>query len=365
MRENFVDVFPEVVRATLQQEFRLSIFVPAPGTSVATMCGLSGLACYFLQDSLVAASVLFAVLAYFGKTALYRALKEAFDPKFATALLFATMLVPSTVFWTAGIIKEAVAIVGLGPLVLGLKRLYEGSRAGVVPLLFGLVTVALVKPYILMATAGAAGTYLYWTQSVQRGRVEVRPMIFVLGGLVALGGLLAVGEVFPRYSLENLAQETSRLQAAGYANRPGSYYVIGDASSRGFLGHVLYAPAGLLTAMYRPLIFEATNPMMLVNAFETTGFALLTLWAMGRTSVNRAFKMLVGEPMLMYCAVFVVLLGVPVGLTSANLGTLSRYRTPLVPFQIALLLVVGSASPARSRDRSALLGAPKRAMARA
>jgi len=353
LREDFFVVFPEVIRVVLQQDFKLSVFVPADGSPVASMCGLTGIACYLLGDSLVAVMMAFAIVAFFGKTLLYQAFKEAFDPRFHTSMLYATMFVPSTVFWTAGIIKEGVAMVGIGPLMLGLKRLYDGTPGSLLPLGVGVLIVALVKPYILMATAGAAGVYLYWTQSVRQGEVQIRPGIFLLAGVVAVGGLLAIGELFPRYSLDQLAQETTRMQAAGYSHKAGSFYIIGDPHNRSAVGHLLYAPVGLLTALYRPLIVEANNPMMLVNGLETTAFVGLTLWALGRTTARRAYRLLVDQPMLVFCVVFVLLLGVPVGLTSANLGTLSRYRMPLVPFQIAFLLVLGATGAAAPAGRRA------------
>jgi len=51
--------------------------------------------------------------------------------------------------------------------------------------------------------------------------------------------------------------------------------------------------------------------------------------------------------------VFVMAFGIAVGLASSNLGTLSRYRSPLVPFFVVLLLVLGKPRRARSPARKA------------
>ena len=45
-------------------------------------------------------------------------------------------------------------------------------------------------------------------------------------------------------------------------------------------------------------------------------------------------------PFLVFCLVFVITFGLAVGLASTNLGTLSRYRAPLLPFFAVLLLVL-------------------------
>ena len=54
------------------------------------------------------------------------------------------------------------------------------------------------------------------------------------------------------------------------------------------------------------------------------------------------------DPFLVFCTVFVIAFGIAVGLTSTNLGTLSRYRSPILPFFAVLLLVLDGARRARS-----------------
>ena len=46
------------------------------------------------------------------------------------------------------------------------------------------------------------------------------------------------------------------------------------------------------------------------------------------------------SPALLFCFVLTVSLWLGTGLSSPNLGTLSRYRTPMMPFFFALLLLL-------------------------
>ena len=46
------------------------------------------------------------------------------------------------------------------------------------------------------------------------------------------------------------------------------------------------------------------------------------------------------NPALMFCFVFVLVLAMGTGLSTANLGTLSRYRAPMMPFFLLLLLIL-------------------------
>ncbi|MEM6930917.1 MAG: hypothetical protein AAF602_28540 [Myxococcota bacterium] len=358
MRADFTVVFPEVLKLVLQQDYRLSVFVPVPGTPVATMCGLTSLGILLLGDSIVAVSVLFATAALLGKLALYKGLKLVFPERLHVWLLLGTLFVPSTVFWSAGILKEAIAMAGLGPMFYGLARLSTGSRSGWAPLVFGTVVVGIVKPYIIMAFAGAAGMAFYWIRSTRDGRVVVRPATLVLSMAAAIGATLLVSEFFPRYSIEGLVDETARLQAAGFSGSGGSNYQIGDPTIRTFAGQLTFAPFALITALYRPFIVEVRNPMMFVNALETTALLAATIWLFVRTRTRDILRSFVTYPGLAFCLAFVVLLGVPVGLTAANLGTLSRYRIPLVPFQFVLIIGVAATAAVARRAQTPALAKP-------
>jgi hypothetical protein len=58
-------------------------------------------------------------------------------------------------------------------------------------------------------------------------------------------------------------------------------------------------------------------------------------------------------PLLVFSLVFVLVFGVGIGLAAMNLGSLSRYRAPLMPFYVTLLLVL------RERVRRANLVPPR------
>jgi branched-subunit amino acid transport protein len=128
-------------------------------------------------------------------------------------------------------------------------------------------------------------------------------------------------------------------------------------------GQLAYAPVALLTSLFRPSILEARNLLMLANAVETTVLTLLFARILFKRSLRNVRRQIMDEPFLVFCLVFVIAFGIAVGLTSTNLGTLSRYRSPIVPFFAVLLLVLGwprrTPSPAKDirRGPERVLGA--------
>ena len=81
--------------------------------------------------------------------------------------------------------------------------------------------------------------------------------------------------------------------------------------------------------------------VMLANAVETTVLTILCLRVLIIRNLEDVRRQIADNPFLVFCLVFVLACGIAVGLTSTNLGTLSRYRCPLLPFFVVLLLVLG------------------------
>jgi hypothetical protein len=164
---------------------------------------------------------------------------------------------------------------------------------------------------------------------------------------MALGGIVLLGQHFPEYSLDNFAEQASRLQQLGRFG--GSAFALGDQTPSTLIGQFVYAPAALLTSLFRPFVFEAHNVPSFINALETTALTVLFLRILFVRKLVNVRKQITEDPLLVFCVVFVLAFGIAVGLASSNLGTLSRYRAPILPYFVILLLVLGKPDRVRSR----------------
>lgn len=342
---------PEVLRLLVHQEVDLPFRVLGVGTPTGSMHAISGLIALPLADSLHAMCMVLSLAAFFGQRAIYLAFRELYPDELHPKLLIATTLVPSAVYWTSGLLKETVAVAGFGLCIFGIHRALVGrGRSAIAPLLVGLPTVALLKPYILFGLVLATSVWWYWRR-VRASGGSVRPFALVLGGTAAVALLILLGDVFPRYGLAEIAEETANLQVVGARIRGGSGYQLVAPETRGPLAQLAYAPIALITALFRPFLFEARSATAVVNALETTILTLLlarAVWVRGLTTIR---SRTLGAPMLVFCVAFVALFGVAVGLASTNLGSLSRYRAPLVPLY-AVLVVIWGAPPMAARARA-------------
>lgn len=365
VRVDFQSVGWELIRLLFQQQANLPVVVNGVGSSTGSMVALSAIISFITGGGIYTGCVTLGVAAFYGKVALYEAFRRTCAERLHVHLLLGVVLVPSVVFWSSGLLKESVAMVGLGPMLLGGHRVFsKRTVTGLLLFVVGAVTVGLVKPYILFAFTLAAGGWLYCTLA-WAGRIpQLRPVHLIAGMAVAIFGVALLSRLFPRYALDTFAEQAAYHQEIGQRVRGGSTYELVTESEANVSVQLAYAPLALLTSLYRPLVFEASNAQILFNAFETSVLLALTGVVLWRSTLRSLWKALIDTPMAVFSLTFVVVFGVAVGLTTTNLGTLSRYRMPLVPFFAALLAILLDAArtlPATSVPPQPLARGPLRA----
>lgn len=341
MEADPLHVVPEVTALLVHRQPHLPMMVIGAGGSTGTMSALAAWTFYLLGPSMYAASIAFAMLSLSGKIWMYRVFRANVDPTFRWPVAIAALFLPSLVFWSSGLIKEALVVAGLGWGLYGLHLWIREGRPTVAWTLMaaGAIPLLLVKPYILFPLLLAGGSWYYWARSLTRGRVAIRPAYFAVATLLGVGGIVLLGQHFPEYSLDNFTARTTDLQQLG--RRGGSSFGSSGDVPTTLIGQFAYAPAALLTSLFRPFLFEVHNAPSLVNAVETTVLALLFARIFVTRSLGKVRRQILDDPFLVFCFVFVAAFGIAVGLASSNLGTLSRYRSPLLPFFVVLLVVLG------------------------
>ena len=364
MERDPLHVIPEVTALLLHTPPRLPMNIIGDGTSTGSMSALAAWAFYLLGPSKYAACIAFAMVSLTGKIAMYRVFRANLDPSFRFAAAIATLFVPSFVFWSAGVIKEAVALTGLGWILFGLHLwLREGRVApGWVIMGIGSIPILLIKPYILFPFVLAGGSWYYWARSLKRGRVRIRPAHLVVAVVLGCGGIVLLGQYFPEYAVGQFGGRAAELHRLGRIVRGGSTYELTSEIPTTLGGQFAYAPAALLSALFRPSLFEVHNLLMLANSVETTLLTLLFLRLLFTRNLGKVRRQIAEEPFLVFCVVFVITFGIAVGLVSSNLGTLSRYRTPLLPFFVVLLVILSKPirGGARVMEPTPLAGEPAR-----
>lgn len=340
VQQDFARWFPEVIKTILHQPSALPHEWAVRGDATGSMAALATMLRLFFGDSLHAACLFCAFGSFSGKYAIYLVFREMFPKLYRLRLALVCFLFPSVVFWSSGLLKEAIAFFGLGWLFYGGYKLLERKFFTGVPLvLLGGLFVGISKAYILFPFVVGWGGWLFWRRAIN-GRRALLPVYVAIGLAVAFGGIILLGQLFPRYAVDQIAEETATLQSYGTASAGGSNYKIVSGEERSILGQLAFAPIAVVSTLLRPFIFEVRNAMSAINAFETTTLLLMILGIVWRRKLSEIWKLVSSSPTLIFCIAFVFAFSIGVGLATTNLGTLSRYRIPMMPFYGAILMTL-------------------------
>lgn len=331
---------PELIKLTLRMkaEFPFWVHGAAGNNATGAMFGLSAWLMIFTGNSLYGACVILSVLNFFSRLTIYAVLKRSFSGQTLQWMLWALLFFPSALFWTGGLLKESVAMVGIGLAIYGAYRLAEHSdflRGGVL-IAIGGFPAYLVKPYVLLPLLLATPIW-YLAARMKRdsdgAALLLTPWRMAIAVALGMAGLALLGRFVPSLAVDNLSDELMSAQASwDRVSSSSAAYTVMDAETRqrGMISQLLYAPLGLLFSLTRPWLFEARSPQMLLAALEMSGLCGLAVLSAWRLGVGRWVAALVREPVILFLLAYVVIFGTAVGLGTGNIGSLSRYRVPML-----------------------------------
>jgi hypothetical protein len=96
-------------------------------------------------------------------------------------------------------------------------------------------------------------------------------------------------------------------------------------------------PPAITAGLFRPFIWEARNPVMLLSGLENLLFIGLTLRMIFSLGFFGFFVRIGSNPLLIFSVVFSLFFAFSVGLTTSNFGSLVRYKIPCEPFYLGML----------------------------
>ncbi|WP_239691909.1 hypothetical protein [Hymenobacter coccineus] len=262
----------------------------------------------------------------------------------AGAGLVGLVLWPSVAYWAAGLNKEA-ALLGSGAwlVALVLERLYGPAPAAAArPWLRGVGAVGLAllcfkMRYFFAVPLLGCLLALALVQALRR-RAWVRGRLaqaLVLAAVVAAGAA-ATQEMGGLYRLNKFTSQVLRIYDHDLmvsVGRPHFEYADLRPTGASFLAH---APQAAWNTFTRPWLGESAEPQYVAGGLENGLLLVLGALALGALVRGRGGRLpfALAVVLLGYCLVLAVLMG----LSTPNLGTLSRYRSVLLPLWLLLLL---------------------------
>lgn len=294
----------------------------------ATMIRANALVLHFSRGHYHVHTVFWCFAAMIGLTALLRLLLSYF-PRKRVAMYFAVFLLPTTLFWGSGVMKEPLLLMGLGLFLLGFFRFIFGEPARYKwwHMALGLLFLILAKGYILFLMLPALTGLLL--VKLFRGR---RFWLWFSLPHAAAALLFLVGPLIGGKA--DLVHEFAWKQKAFYneARLSGAGSVIEIPPIEGPADIFLNAPSALVNTYFRPWIGEGSNILYLPAALENL-FLMFCLAVMA-WNFRRPYGL--GVPIIGFGISFVLCLGIALGSTVPILGALVRYKMPALIFLFAV-----------------------------
>lgn len=292
-------------------------------------------------------TVLLASVCYLGVWRLFLMFNELY-PGMQRAFSFSVLFIPSVLFWGSGVLKDSYTLSAACWFTYSFYRVFIMPKKVFINLIMMVLTALLItqiKPYIFLALL--PGSFLWLTLHRLKGiqnaafRFLIAP---VVGGVIMLGGYLAftgIQQNLSQYSsidkvLEKAVVTQQDLKQDYYQ---GNSFDIGefDNSITGILSKF---PVAFTAGLFRPFLWEANNPVMLIAGLENAFMLGLTLFILFRIGPVAFVKAVSSNPMLFFSLIFAIFFSFSVGLTTANFGALVRYKIPALPYYISSILIM-------------------------
>ena len=301
----------------------------------------------FTGGTYAGTAVLFATFAFSGGWMWYKAVAERY-PTLSKWLAIAILFVPTVVFWGSGILKDSITLALLGWVIYALDRIIY-DRVRLVLLIIVILSfwgIYMIKIYILLCLIPALLFWIFFKHISRINSIVLRgmigPLIVVLNIIMAYYILQTVSGGSKRYSLDKIA-ETAKITAYdiryGWGARDGigSGYSLGELDGT-FSSMIRLAPSAINVSLFRPYLFEAGNPLMMMTSLEALGLLIFTLVVIYKVKL-RVFRLFF-KPDIFMSLLFSISFAFAVGISTYNFGTLSRYKIPLVPFYLVGLILM-------------------------
>jgi hypothetical protein len=292
----------------------------------------TGIVMAIVTPDQIATFLVFSWFSFLGTVMFYRAFTLTFHGARAGHRRYAIMLffLPSVIFWTADVSKEAIMMLSLGVAAYGAAKVLARRPGGFSLLALGTALGILIRPNELLLLLGGFAVALMIRPPGDRQS---------FGGLRRVGGLLFMGallflSVFLTFHYLHTTGGSLSLNQASAGNTGAG---IGFGSSNiPYSSSPAYYWRDIYTILFDPLPFNAHGSSQLVAALENSVVAVLILISLRnlRMTVRASFA----RPYVMLCTIYSVLFFYSFA-ALGNLGLIARERTLLFPFFLVLLCI--------------------------
>ncbi len=320
-------------------------------------------------------SLIFACIAFSGVWKLFLFFYEQYPhlhKKFAIAILF----FPTFVFWSGGILKDTLCVASLGWITYALYEIFYKKKRivknGIILFVFGYL-LAVLKVYILISYVPFFMLFIV-LKNIQG--IKNKLLKYLLAPALIAGcmyGFTSVLNSFDEelgaYAVNDITASMKHLngtiEAMDGNETADSNFDLGVGFDGTFNGLIKVAPVAIFTTFFRPFFWESDKISQLLASLESAILLFFSLYVIFKCRIFSFIKIILYDPLIMFCFLFSLVFAMFVGASTLNFGTLVRYKIPCLPFYtICLFLIYEKVKEKSAKKSQAIsLGSPNREIA--
>ena len=258
---------------------------------------------------------------------------SVFAERSISILALPIMLLPSVLFWTSGILKEPLLVMGLGLSISAILSKEFTWKRGIV-LVTGAIIILFTKFYVLACMIPPLLAFALFKRDISVSTIFMK---YITINLTVLLLAFNIHYLVPGVNLQQMLmnKQTNAIKEAVYF-KAGSRIEMEqiDGSIASIFKSAVF---GIRNVIFRPYLWESGNVMMLAGALENVfvlTIMMLCIWFSSKKSMEHL-------NLFLFLLNFALLYFAIAGMATPVLGNLVRYKTPMLPiFLFAFILLL-------------------------
>jgi hypothetical protein len=317
--------------------------------STALMMSLISLLGLLSANTYLVIALFFAVISFFGSWYLYRTVCALY-PESRKKIYYAIFLTPTILIWSSSVLKDSICLASLLTLISLIVRIIQlkepPSIKKIILIVFTGWVLYILKVYILIAFIPFLGIYLLSTLLSKIQNDFLRNVFFIFLFLILAFGvyqnLSNISGYLQAYALDTLLERVGNTFTwVNQGSEQGARYDLGiDYTSWSSL--LASFPKGINVTLFRPYPWESKKIIVLISGIESSIIFLLTLYVLFRTGFIQSILTIGRDRFLLMIFGFCISFAFIIGVSTGNFGSLVRYKLPIMPLYMILLVILNS-----------------------
>ena len=264
--------------------------------------------------------IFYSFISLFGPIAIYRVMQDIFPTK-KIAVLLATFLIPSFIYWTSGLHKEGLIFLGFALVVyhfyFGFKeKRFPFYRIALISV--GFILVLILRNFLILTLVPAV---FAWALAA---KLRYKPIVvYSLVYTAAILVFFTAKYIHPSFDFpEAVAQKQQDFLDLG-----GGSAIAVTKMQPSFVSFIVNAPQAFSLSVIRPYPSDVRHLLSLAAAVEINILLLLFIvflfWRKNGVELS---------PFLLFCLFFSFSVLMMIGYSVNILGAIVRYRSIVFPF---------------------------------